>query len=123
MTAYASAVQSFARIATLHEASAMLGWDAAAMMPPGGAAARGEQMATLAGLAHELLTAPVLAETLAAAEPPDDAWAATNLAQMRDAQRRATALPRDLVHRAPRVGLPRRPRRFGGGGEPDPPIR
>ena len=34
----------------------MLGWDAAAMMPPGGGAARGEQMAVLAGLAHGLLT-------------------------------------------------------------------
>ena len=36
----------------------MLGWDAAAMMPPGGAAARGDQLAVLAGLAHGMLTAP-----------------------------------------------------------------
>lgn len=32
----------FARIATLGEAQAMLHWDASAMMPPGGAEARGE---------------------------------------------------------------------------------
>jgi hypothetical protein len=40
------------------EAGAVLHWDASAMMPPGGGAARGEQLATLAGLAHEMLTAP-----------------------------------------------------------------
>ena len=62
----------FARIATIQEAAAMLGWDAAAMMPPGGAAARGDQLAVLAGLAHGLLVAPETAEALAAAEadPP-----------------------------------------------------
>ena len=38
------------------------------MMPPGGGAARGEQLAALAGLAHELLTAPAVAEDLAAAD-------------------------------------------------------
>ena len=54
----------FARIAALGEAAAMLHWDAAAMMPPGGGAARGEQLAALAGLSHELLTAPVVAEDL-----------------------------------------------------------
>lgn len=52
--AYERLEQKFARIAVLNEASAMLGWDAAAMMPDGGAEARGEQLATLAGLAHEV---------------------------------------------------------------------
>jgi carboxypeptidase Taq len=102
MTPYTSAVQTFARIATLNEASAMLGWDAAAVMPPGGAAARGEQLATLAGLAHELLTAPALADDLAAATV-DDPWHAENLTLMRDAHKRATALPRDLVEAASRA--------------------
>ncbi len=97
MTPYARAKHKFTRIATLDEAAAMLGWDAAAMMPPGGAAARGEQMATLAGLSHELLTAPALADDLAATETPADPWAARNLELMREAHRRATALPQDLV--------------------------
>ena len=66
--AYARLKDRFARIATLGEAQAMLHWDASAMMPPGGGAARGEQLAALAGLSHELLTAPALAEDLAAAE-------------------------------------------------------
>ena len=54
----------FARIAALGEAAGMLHWDAATMMPSGGGAARGEQLAALAGLSHELLTAPVVEEDL-----------------------------------------------------------
>jgi len=103
MTAYTSLTEKFARIATLNEAAAMLGWDAAAMMPPGGAAARGEQIATLAGLSHELLTSQVLADDLATAKPPNDDWQAKNLTLMREAQKRATALPRDLVEASSRA--------------------
>ncbi len=75
----------------------MLGWDAAAVMPPGGAAARGDQLAVLAGLSHGLLTAPELAEDLFQAETPQDPWEAANLALMRHAHARATAVPADLV--------------------------
>jgi carboxypeptidase Taq len=87
----------FARIATVSEAAEMLGWDAAAVMPAGGAEARGDQLAVLAGMAHDLLTAPGLADELAAAEAPEDAWEARNLALMRHEHVRATALPLDLV--------------------------
>jgi carboxypeptidase Taq len=97
MNAYTRLTERFDRRARLDEAAAMLGWDAAAMMPAGGATARGEQMATLAGLSHELLTAPELADDLAAATAPNDGPAAANLALMRDAVLRATALPRRLV--------------------------
>ncbi len=103
MTAYQRLEQKFARIATLNEASAMLGWDAAAMMPAGGAPARAEQMAILAGLSHELLTSPDLADDFAAAELPKDEWRAKNLALMREAHIRATALPRDLVEASSRA--------------------
>jgi carboxypeptidase Taq len=98
--AYRRLTARFARIATIGEASAMLGWDAAAMMPPGGAAARGDQLAVLAGLAHGLLTEPAVADELDAAEaagPPADPWAAANLRLMRHAHTRAVALPPDLV--------------------------
>lgn len=98
LTPYARLVARFARIATVGEAQAMLGWDAAAMMPPGGAAARGDQLAVLAGLAHGLLIDPAVADDLAAAvAPPGDDWAAANLELMRHAHRRATAVPPDLV--------------------------
>jgi carboxypeptidase Taq len=97
--AYRRLHDRFARIATLGECSAMLGWDASAMMPPGGAAARGDQMALLAGLSHGMLTAPEMADDLAQAEatPPADRWHAANLALMRHHHTRATALPPDLV--------------------------
>ena len=97
MSVYERLTEQFARIATLNEAAAMLGWDAAAMMPAGGGAARGEQISTLAGLAHELLTLPALADDLAAALPQQDEWQARNLELMREVHRRATALPRRLV--------------------------
>ncbi|HVE21310.1 MAG TPA: carboxypeptidase M32 [Acidocella sp.] len=97
MSVYQRLTEQFARIATLNEAAAMLGWDAAAMMPAGGGVARGEQISTLAGLAHELLTRPALADDLAAAAPAGDEWQARNLELMREAQQRATALPRRLV--------------------------
>jgi carboxypeptidase Taq len=103
MNAYTRLTQKFARIATLNEAAAMLNWDAAAVMPDGGAAARGDQIATLAGLSHELLTAPALTDDLAEAAAPNDEWASQNLTLMREAHIRATALPRDLVEASSRA--------------------
>ena len=96
MTAYARLQDRFARIATIGEAGAMLGWDAAAMMPPGGGAARGDQLAVLAGLGHGLLTASDAAADLAQAAA-DGEWDGANLALMRHAHVRATAVPSDLV--------------------------
>jgi carboxypeptidase Taq len=98
---YVSLSARFARIATIGEASAILGWDAATMMPVGGGAARGDQLAVLAGLAHGLLVATEVADELAAAEASaaaaDDDWRRSNLRLMRHVHTRATALPADLV--------------------------
>jgi carboxypeptidase Taq len=101
--AYARLKSRFARMAVVGEAGAVLHWDASAMMPPGGGAARGEQLATLAGLAHEMLTAPAVAEDLAAAEAGGSPWDEANLALMRRAHARAAALPRALVEAAARA--------------------
>lgn len=97
--AYARLLARFARIATIREAAAMLGWDASVMMPPGGAASRGDQLAVLAGLAHGLLVEPVVADDLAGAESVAiaEGWDAANLRLMRHAHTRAVALPGDLV--------------------------
>ena len=100
LTAYKRLHARFARIATLGEAASVLGWDAAAMMPPGGGPARGDQLAVLAGLGHELLTAPEVADDIAeavSAETGTDAWSSANLGLMRHAHARATALPHYLV--------------------------
>ncbi len=103
VTAYDRLAARFARIATVNEASSMLGWDAAAVMPPGGGAARGDQLAVLAGLSHAQLIAPDMADELGAAEPGND-WEAANLRLMRHAYIRATALPSDLVEASARAG-------------------
>jgi carboxypeptidase Taq len=97
MTAYDRLSTRFTRIATIGEASSILGWDAATMMPSGGGASRGDQLAVLAGMAHSLLTAPVVGEDLADADAETDAWRAANLRLMRHAYTRATAMPPDLV--------------------------
>lgn len=102
MTAYQKLQARFARIATVGEAASMLHWDAAAVMPAGGAAARGDQLAVLAGLQHEMLTDPQTADDLSQAEHDHqaqqaDAWQSANLALMRHEHTRATALPSDLV--------------------------
>ena len=47
-------------ISDLHRVSSLLSWDQETKMPPLGASARAEQLATLARLAHELDTAPEL---------------------------------------------------------------
>ena len=103
MSAYEALKSAFNRIACLDEASAVLSWDASAMMPEGGAEARGEQMAVLAGLSHEFLCAPEMAEKLADAHVPEG-WDSQNLALMKEAHLRATALPRGLVEAQVRAG-------------------
>ncbi len=95
-SAYERLAARFRLIATIGECESMLGWDAAAVMPPGGGAARGDQLAALAVLRHEHLIAPEVANDLAAAETSDP-WEAANLRLMRHAYARARALPADLV--------------------------
>lgn len=100
MSAYDRLTARFARIATIGECSSMLGWDAAAMMPPGGGAARGDQLAVLAGLSHALLSSPETGDDLAEAkEQAADLgpWRQVNLDLMRHAYVRATAMPVALV--------------------------
>jgi carboxypeptidase Taq len=46
-----------AQISDLESAAAVLSWDQQTYMPPGGAAGRAEQLATLARMSHELFTA------------------------------------------------------------------
>jgi carboxypeptidase Taq len=53
-----------AEISDLQAAAALLSWDQSTYMPPGGAAARGRQLATLERLAHEKLVAPELGRLL-----------------------------------------------------------
>ena len=100
MSAYRALEARFKRGADLWGALSMLQWDHQVMMPPGGNAARAEQMATLRELAHELLTAPETGDLLDRAEEGTaelDPWQAANLREMRRRYVHATAVPGDLV--------------------------
>jgi carboxypeptidase Taq len=100
MTAYRELEARFRRLGTVEEATAVLHWDAAAMMPAGGGPARAEQLATMRLIAHEMLTAPELGDLLAAAESDATSlgqWQRANLIEMRRRWRHATAMPGDLV--------------------------
>ncbi len=101
-SAYERLEARFRLIATIGECGSMLGWDAAAVMPPGGGAARGDQLAVLAVLRHAQLVAPEMEADLAAAETFDP-WQAANLRLMRHAFARARALPADLVEAQAKV--------------------
>src|SRR5260370_40734015 len=99
-TAYPELEARFRRLGAVEEAIAMLHWDAAAIMPPGGGPARAEQLATLRVIAHQLLDAPEIAGFLDAAEAEADAlgpWQRANLREMRRRWRHAAAVPGDLV--------------------------
>ena len=54
------------KAADINYASAVLGWDQEVYMPPKGADARGRQLSTLAGQAHEILTSDKLEDLLKA---------------------------------------------------------
>jgi carboxypeptidase Taq len=98
-SAYGALEARFARLDGIDGALAVLNWDYATVMPDGGAAARGEQQATLKSLSHEILSAPEVQDDLAAAadDPGLDDWQRANLREMRRRHVRACALPSDLV--------------------------
>jgi carboxypeptidase Taq len=86
----------------LNSAAALLGWDQTTYMPPGGAPARGRQMATLARLAHEKFVDPAIGRLLdelepwAAGQPYDSDEAALIRATRRDYDRLAK-VPADFI--------------------------
>ena len=99
LSPYKSLEARFARLGALQDATAMLQWDSATLMPAGGAAARAEQLATLKVVCHEILTDPAMQDLLAgaAAQNDLDPWQRANLAEMRRLWLHATAVPADLV--------------------------
>ena len=99
-TAYQTLEARAKRVADIGGALAILGWDAQTMMPKGGSEARGDQVATLAEMAHEIETALDLPDLLDEAEAGAgalDAWQAANLKRMRLTQRRAASIDPALV--------------------------
>ena len=96
--AYRQLEQRFARMGAIAEATGMLHWDMAAVMPEGGHESRAEQLATLNVIGHEMLTAPEMSDLLElAGEAGLDDWQRANLHEMKRIHGHATALRPDLV--------------------------
>ncbi len=106
MQVYRSLEERFARINSIEDAIGILQWDAETMMPEGAADSRSDQLATLKGLAHELLTAPDTGELLALADQDSgqlDDWQCANLREMRRIYLHGSAVPADLVEASSRA--------------------
>lgn len=98
--AYANLEKLFFRLNTLSESASILHWDMSVMMPSGSVNGRSEQLATLAALQHDLLTAPEVDDWLDAAEAGAsglDEWQVSNIKLMRRDHTHAAAVPVDLV--------------------------
>ena len=99
-TAYRQLEARYRRIALLGEATSILHWDTAAIMPGGGAPARAEQLAEMRAVVHGLSTAPEIGDLAADAEADTDGlddWQRANLREIRQHWIKATAIPADLV--------------------------
>jgi carboxypeptidase Taq len=86
----------------LHRAASVLHWDQATYMPPGGAPARGRQLATLSRLAHEQFVDAETGRLLDAAARetqslPYDSDDASLVRVTRRDWERASRIPADLV--------------------------
>ncbi|MCI0639757.1 MAG: carboxypeptidase M32 [Gemmataceae bacterium] len=106
--AYQELLRCYQEEALLESCQALLGWDEVTYMPPGGVAARANQLAYLAGLQHEKATSKGLGDLLALVEKSDlvkDAVspAAVNVREIRRAYERFVKLPRKLVEEQARI--------------------
>jgi carboxypeptidase Taq len=98
MTHYDKLASHFRKLSRLSHLGSICGWDQAAMMPPGGNQARGEALAELAVVMHEMATAPQLADWFDAAKQEDLSDAErVSLQAMERTWRLETVLPAHLV--------------------------
>ncbi|MFZ4659795.1 MAG: carboxypeptidase M32 [Caldilineaceae bacterium] len=90
---FTALLERLGEVNDLRSAADLLGWDQTTYMPPGGAAARARQLATLQRLAHEKFIAPAIGHLLDKLEkvveelPPDDDAAALVRVTRRDYER------------------------------------
>ena len=106
MQVYHTLEERFARISSIEDSIGILQWDAETMMPQGAADSRSDQLATLRGIAHELLTARTTGDLLDGANQDSDSlgdWQRANLREMRRIFLHAAAVPADLVEASSRA--------------------
>lgn len=83
----------------LDQTISLLGWDEETKMPPMGRVQRGEQLATLEGIRHSMLTADDLGDLIeqVAAQKDDDVRWQRELTLLRRLRKRSLILPEELV--------------------------
>lgn len=91
------------QVSDLNAAAALMSWDQETQMPPDAARVRGLQMATLAGLSHELFTAPRMKELLEHVQPGEDEIDAALVTVTRRDHGKATRLPTEFVEEQSRA--------------------
>lgn len=106
--AYNALIERAREEALLSSCAELLEWDEVTYLPASGADYRGQQMAYIAGLAHEKGTDPRVGEWLAIAENSDlaadpDSPTAAVLREMRRLHERWALLPRSLVEEEARI--------------------
>jgi carboxypeptidase Taq len=106
--AYAELIRRTKEAAVLSSCGAVLGWDERTYMPHNGSAFRGDQMALLARLTHEMNTDPKVGECLSAVEgsrlvKDPESPEAINAREIRRTYDRAVKLPKELVEELARV--------------------
>ncbi|UMB86280.1 carboxypeptidase M32 [Citrobacter portucalensis] len=95
---YHQLTRTFQRLSRFSHLSAIASWDMFTMMPPGGSIARGEALAELSVLEHQLLTDPKVATWIAAAQQEDlNDVEQANLREMSRLHHQASLLPESLV--------------------------
>lgn len=101
MSATDTFLAKWSDVSAIGSAAAVLSWDQQTQMPTKGGAARDQALSVLAGLQHDKLTDPTLAEAIEEADSSNDGDAVLS-AQVREARRdvsRAVAIPGELARR------------------------
>jgi carboxypeptidase Taq len=107
-TALSRLVAELRRVALFGSCEAVLGWDEQTYLPPAGGEHRANQLSLLAGMRHEMATAPKVGELIAVAEAevaslPAEEPDAVIVSEARRQYDRATKLPQTLVEEMSRA--------------------
>jgi carboxypeptidase Taq len=100
---YSELLRRYRDYCLLGSCASVLGWDERTYMPRQGSPHRAEQMALLARMTHEMLTAPEVGQLLLEVErsplvrDPESAQS-VNVREIRRAHDRAIKIPKELVH-------------------------
>ncbi|AKM87426.1 carboxypeptidase M32 [Enterobacter ludwigii] len=95
---YQQLTRTFQRLSRFSHLSSIASWDMFTMMPPGGSAARGEALAEMSVLQHQILTDKKVGEWLSAAAGEDlNDIEQANLREMTRHYQQASLLPEALV--------------------------